>query len=390
MEVKINKFDYFGRGITKVDEKIVFVNKALPSELVDIKIIKENKKYNEACVEKVIEKSPNRIESICPYYDKCGGCNFLHAKYNIEKEFKINKAIELLGRCDNFYETKDLNYRNKVVLHVHNGKLGLYEESSNTLVNIDYCYLLNDNINKVIKDLQRQDLSNVEKIVIKSNLNKLLLHIYGSINDIDNLSYVDTIICNNKVVKGNGYLEEEIINKKFKITTEAFFQVNKEGLLNIYSVINKFIENKSINKALDLYSGISLWSILISDKVKELISVEINKEACENAKDNLKKNNISNIQVINGDVKDYIDSFKNLDLVIIDPPRSGLDKKTREYLKKINSNYLIYISCDMHTLKRDLDELKEIYEITEIDLVDMFKRTYHCESIVILERKQAF
>ena len=130
-----------------------------------------------------------------------------------------------------------------------------------------------------------------------------------------------------------------------------------------------------------------MWSILIRDKVKELYSVEINKEACENAKDNLKKNNISNIKVINGDVKDYIDSFKNLDLVIVDPPRSGLDKKTREYLKKINSKYLIYISCDMHTLKRDLDELKDIYEITEIDLVDMFKRTYHCEVVTILERK---
>ena len=152
MEVKINKFDYFGRGISRVNDKVVFVKRSLPDEIIDIKITKENKKYDEAKINKIVISSPNRIESICPFYDKCGGCDFLHTNYETEKEFKINKAIELLGKCDNFYETKELNYRNKVVLHVNNGKIGLYEEKSNTLININYCFLLNDNINKVIKD----------------------------------------------------------------------------------------------------------------------------------------------------------------------------------------------------------------------------------------------
>ena len=386
MEVKINKFDHFGRGIAKVNNKVIFVNRALPDEIVDIKIVKENKKYSEAIVNKVIKASPNRIEAVCPFYDKCGGCNFLHVNYDTEKEFKINKAIELLGRCDNFYETSNLNYRNKVVLHVKDSKLGLYEESSNNLVNIDYCYLLSDMINKVIADLSKNDLSKLERIIIKTHQDKILVNFFGEINGI-NLPYVDSIICNNKVLKGNGYLEEVIDDKAFKITSDAFFQVNKEGLLNIYSVINKFLDNKKINRALDLYSGISLWSILISDKVDELISVEINKEACQNAIDNLKKNSISNIKVINGDVKDYIDGFNNVDLVIIDPPRSGLDRKTRDYLKKINSKYIIYISCNMQTLKRDLDELNGIYNIEEVNLVDMFKRTYHVESVCLLSRK---
>lgn len=387
MEVKINKFDYFGRGITRVCDKVTFVNRSLPNEVVDIKIVKDNKKYSEAIVNKVIEASPNRIESICPFYDKCGGCTFLHVNYDTEKEFKINKAIELLGKCDNFYETNNLNYRNKVVLHVKDGKLGLYEENSNNLVNIDYCYLLDDMINKVISDLNKIDLSKIERIIVKAHHNKLLIHFFGDIDNIEKLSYVDTIICNDKVLKGNGYLEEIIDNKVFKVTSEAFFQVNKEGLLNIYKVINKYLENKRINRALDLYSGISLWSILISDKVDELVSVEINKEACQNAVDNLVKNSITNIKIINGDVKDYIDSFRNIDLVIIDPPRSGLDKKTREYLMKINSRFIIYISCDMQTLKRDLNELKNNYEVEQINLVDMFKRTYHCEVVTILERR---
>ena len=282
-----------------------------------------------------------------------------------------------------------MNYRNKVTLHVKDNKIGYYEEKSNSLVEIKYCYLLNDNINKVIGDLNNCNLNKVNKIIIKTHKNKILVNFFGEINKdiINKLSYVDTIISNNKIVKGNGYLEEEINGKVFKITSEAFFQVNNEGLLNILDIINNFLDNKKINNALDLYSGISLWGILISDKVNNVTSIEINREACSNAKDGLIKNNITNVKIINGDVKDYIDKFKNIDLVLIDPPRSGLDKKTRDYLKIINSQYIIYISCDMISLKRDLEELKELYIIKEINLVDMFKRTYHCESIVILERK---
>ena len=136
-----------------------------------------------------------------------------------------------------------------------------------------------------------------------------------------------------------------------------------------------------------MYSGTSLWGILISDYVKKVTSVEINKESCNNALINIQRNEIDNIKVINGKVEDYIDTFKSIDLVIIDPPRSGIDKKTREYLKIINSKYIIYISCDMFTLKRDLEDLKEIYEIKDISLVDMFKRTYHVETVCLLCRK---
>ena len=389
MELKISKFDYFGRGIGRINDKVVFVSKALPNEIINIKLIKEKSKFSEGIVSNIIKSSDNRIEAICPYYNKCGGCTFLHTTYDVEKDFKINKAIELLGRCDNFYETNNLNYRNKVTLHVKDNKIGYYEEKSNSLVEIKYCYLLNDNINKVIDDLVNCNLNKVNKIIIKTHKNKILVNFFGEINKdiINKLSYVDTIISDNKIVKGNGYLEEEINGKKFKITSEAFFQVNNEGLLNILDIINNFLNNKKINNVLDLYSGISLWGILISDKVSNVTSIEINKEACQNAKDGLIKNNITNVTVINGDVKDYIDKFKDIDLVLIDPPRSGLDKKTRDYLKIINSQYIIYISCDMISLKRDLEELKELYIIKEIDLVDMFKRTYHVESVCLLSRK---
>ena len=160
------------------------------------------------------------------------------------------------------------------------------------------------------------------------------------------------------------------------------------GLENINKIVQSYLINKNIKKVLDLYSGTGLWGILISDNVKNITAIEINKEACDNAKDNLLKNNISNVKIINGDVKDFIDNFKDIDLVITDPPRSGLDKKTIEYLKKIKSKYFIYISCDMLTLKRDLNDLEDIYQIEAINLVDMFKRTYHVETVCLLSLKE--
>ena len=391
MEVSINKFDHFGRCLGKLNDKVIFIDKALPEEIVDIEITNEKKNYQEGKIVKIIKESDSRVKPICPLFNKCGGCNFLHTTYETEKNFKLEKGIELLGKVDNFYETKSLNYRNKVTLHIKNNKIGLYQENSNNIIEIDYCYLLDNTINKVIKDLSKIDFNNYEatRVIIKANNNKTLLDIDSNIDNdfLNTFNYVDTIISNKKVVKGKGFIEEIIDNKVFKITREAFFQVNKAGLENINKIISDFLKNKKINNVLDLYSGTSLWGILVSDKVKEVTSIEINKEACLNAHDNLQKNNINNVKVINGDVANYIDKFKDIDLVIIDPPRSGLDKKTREYLKRINSKYIIYVSCDMQTLKRDLYELNETYKTNSINLVDMFRGTYHCESITILERK---
>ncbi len=159
MEVEVLKFDHFGRGIAKFNNKIVFVHKALPNEIVDIKIIKEKSKFAEAEIIDIIKASPFRIASKCPYYKECGGCNFLHTDYNLEKEFKKNKCLELLGQCNHFYETTNLGYRNKCTLHVKNNKVGYYKENTHDLISVHSCLLLDQKINNVIADLQKIDLS---------------------------------------------------------------------------------------------------------------------------------------------------------------------------------------------------------------------------------------
>ena len=290
MEVKIEKLDNFGNGITHIDNKIVFVKRALPSEVVDIEIYKEKKDIAFAKIINIIEPSKDRKKPICPYYDRCGGCDFLHITDEVEKEFKINKAKYLFNRCDNYYETENLNYRNKIVLHSKNGRYGLYQEETNDLVEIDYCYIVDNKINEIIKSLKKDNIWGDFDITIRNFDGDILLFLDGEINNIcfyDTTKIVKTIIVNKQVIVGKGYVYFYINDYKIRLGARSFFQVNLEGLNNIYKIIKKFLEKKEFSHALDLYSGVSLWSILFNKEIKEIDSIEVNEEACLNAKDNI-------------------------------------------------------------------------------------------------------
>ena len=173
-----------------------------------------------------------------------------------------------------------------------------------------------------------------------------------------------------------------------EINVRDFIQKNYTPYTGDDSFLSGISEktSKLWNKVLDLYSGTSVLGIIMSKYAKEVISIEENKYASLDAKENLKLNNITNLEVINSKVEDYIENFLDIDLVLVDPARSGLDKKSINYLKKLKSKYLIYISCEMISLKRDLESLKEIYNIKNIYLVDMFPRTNKVETIMIMER----
>lgn len=392
MQIKIDDFDDLGNGLGKIDNKVCFVNKGLPNEVLDIEITKNTKSYINAKINEIIVPSKERLKPICPFYDICGGCNFLHATKELENEFKIQKGKKFLGSINKLYETAELNYRNKVIFHVKNGEIGFYKTNTNQLIKITYCYLLDDQINKILELFNKHvDNNFTGEILIRVNsLKETLVSITGNYqytNILINSNLINNLVYNSKVLKGNNYFLEYINNYKFKVSYLSFFQVNRHGLESIIDILNNFLKNKNINIALDLYSGTSVLGIIMARYVKKVISVEEVKVATLDALENKKLNKINNLEVINGKVEDYIDTFKNIDLVVVDPARRGLDKKTINYLKIIKSNYLIYIACKMDSLKRDLYDLKEIYDVVSINLVDMFPRTNHVESVCVLKRR---
>ena len=389
MRVKIDKFDDLGSGITRIDNKVCFVEKGIPNEELDIKITSNKKDYSKGVIENIITKSEDRINPICKYYNNCSGCQFLHLSNTKEQEFKTLKAINYFNTCDNFYKTTDYNYRNKVTIHVKNGVIGYYKENTHDIININYCYLVNEKINLVIEILNNNIDNNFngEVIIRENNNQEILLVINGNykyLNNLLNNSLINNLIYNNKVLKGNDYFIENILNYKFKVHYNSFFQVNRLGLEKIINILDNTLKDKNLNIVLDLYSGTSVLGIIISKYAKKVISIEENKYATSDALINLKLNNINNLEVINSKVEDYIDNFYDVDLILVDPARRGLDSKTISYLNKIKSKYLIYISCEMISLKRDLKELEKVYKKDKVYLVDMFPKTNKVETIMLL------
>ena len=391
MKCKIIDYDDLGSGITRIDNKVCFVSKALPEEIVDIEIIRENKKYSHAKILSFYEKSKKRVEPVCKFYDNCGGCNFLHVTKEEENKFKKNKCKRYFQKLDEFILTDEYYYRNKVVLHVKNGQLGFYKEKTNELVPINYCYLLSKRINETLAIFNKYyDLNFQGQVIIRENYNKeILLAISGNYSYIKNIldEDIDNIVYNDKALKGNNYFWEQINNYRFKVHYQSFFQVNRKGLIAIYQILEKFLQDKKFNLVLDLYSGTSVLGIFLSKYSQKVISIEENQFACSDAKENIKENHINNLEIIEGKVENYIEKFTNIDLIVVDPTRFGLDKKTITILNKIKPKYISYIACGIDALKRDLNYLKNIYKLEKISVVDMFPRTNHVETVCLLSRK---
>lgn len=397
--MKIEKLDYYGRGIGRINSKITFVENALKDEIVDIEILKESKKYNEAIVKSYNTKSKSRVTPKCKYYNICGGCNISHLKEEEQEGFKDSKINELLNRnlniecLDKIEYSKFYNYRNKIVLHIKEDKLGLYKNKSNELIEIDECLLVDDKINNVIKILKKiiKNEKNLKKATIKlGNItNEVMLILEGKIKDYSELlNKVDVLIINDKVVSKKDYIISIIGNKKYKISKNSFFQVNQAITEKIYNEIRSNIEKINPKNVLDLYCGTGTIGIYIADLVKNVIGIEVIKDAVLDANFNKELNDIDNISFILGKVEDKIKDIKdNIDLIIVDPPRSGLDKKVIPVINKLKAKNIIYVSCNPITLVRDLKLLKDNYNIEYIKPYDMFPNTYHCETICVLERR---
>ena len=406
-KIEIEKLDHQGRGIGKLNDKVIFVNNALPNEEVNIEITLEKKKYYEGKVVEIIKKSKDRIESICPYFYECGGCDLLHISYDNQLKFKQNKVIDILtkySKIENIEnKIKDIipsknifNYRNKVTFQVKED-VGFYKRKTYDLIPISKCLLITDTMNEVLNIIRDSlDLSNIDKVIIKDMGNcQVMLTIY-----LHNNKEIDKIIemFESKVQSLNIFIQNKLyktINKSniiarldnfnFLVSSEAFFQVNLGQTVNLYNKVLEYCELKQDDLVLDLYCGTGTIGIFLTPYSKKVLGIEINSEAIKNANENKKINNISNIEFMVGDTKELIKKVKfKPNVIVVDPPRSGLDKSVIEDIIKLKPERLVYVSCDAITLARDLSLLNEKYEVLEVTPVDMFPNTNHVENVVKL------
>jgi len=382
-KVEIIDEDNIGNGICKIDNFAVFVKGALKGEIIDIIITSVKKRYATAKINRIIYPSNYRVIPRCKYYNSCGGCAFLHTNYDNEQIIK-QRYLEKLFNTKVYYlkSNNEFNYRNKVTLHVKDNKLGLYNENTHDICEINSCLLLHPLINAKIEEIKRFDLKNISEIMIRCINNKIMISITSKNNNV-NIKNIkcDSLYINKKHIKGEEYLIDEINGYKFSIYPESFYQVNREGMQNIYNLVYDYIDNTS--SLLDLYCGTGTIGIWINKKADKITGVEINKSAINNAKINKELNNIQNIEFICNDAGNINKEFET---IIVDPPRNGLANEVVYYLNGSKAKTIIYISCNPNTLKRDLDNLNS-YELKELSACDMFPKTKHVECIAVLERK---
>ena len=387
-EVIINDEDDIGNGITRIDNFVVFVPYALKDEKIKVKIIKLNKRFATGKIEEIIIKSDRRECVKCKSFNECGGCSFLHLSFLEEKKKKISFINKLFNtNIKEILTNNEYNYRNKATFHVKDRKIGYYSENTNDLVEFDNCLLLDDRINKIYNTLKNMNLSDITEVVVRTSKKNIMVIFKGekenfSIEELINKINIDSIYLNDKLIYGNAYIIEELSNVKYSIYPNAFFQVNTENMKIMYDKVKEYAGRG--DKLLDLYCGTGTIGIYLKDNFREVTGIEVNKEAILNANINRGLNNLTGINFICGYAS--IAKNNNYDVIVVDPPRSGLSKKVIDFLNKSNAKTIVYVSCNPKTLKRDLDLLSE-YKMKKLECINMFNKTKHCEVITALDRK---
>ena len=444
VEIIDNGFE--GEGIAKINDFTIFVPNAIKGEKVKILIVKVLKSYGYGKIIDLLEKSIDRVKSDCDTYKRCGGCSLRHIKYEKTLEMKQNAVQSLVNKfLKNKIEVqKTLGmenpyyYRNKAQYPVgknSEGKaqIGVFANRTHEIIPIQECYIQNKKSQEVAKfviefinannisvynEKTRKGLVRhiVTKVGVKTNEIMCVLVINGKeipkekelVTEVTKkFPEVKTIVKNintqntnvvmgkeNIVIYGSGYIKDQLGKYIFKISPHSFYQVNPIQAENLYNIGVQAANISKNDIVFDLYCGIGTISLFMAQYAKKVYGIEIVEQAIQDAKENTKINNIENAEFIAGDVENVLDDLIKIkkvipDVIMIDPPRKGMDNKSVENILNIKPKKLVYISCNPATLVRDLAKFEEEYEVKTIKPVDMFPFTSHVECVSVLKLKES-
>ncbi len=413
----INGISHDGRGVTRLNGKVVFVPRALPGEEVDVEIVEDKKNFAQGRMLSLISASPERADAPCRYYGVCGGCDYQHASYPLQLELKtavVQQTLRRLGGLD--IETADCiaspkpwRYRNKVTWHAaHNGRewrMGYYQSLNKQILPVRDCPLISESMQSlsemaasVLKFLP-ESLSPLEIVIRESNLSKkLMLIAFGSGIGKYRKRFEETLgegaalisVENNRVTAGPGdaHLLEKLGGIKFRLSPLTFFQVNHGQAEKLVDLVRGVLDLQGGEEILDAYCGAGTLALNLTAGLKRVIGVESFAGAIEDAQQNAVINEISNCRFISGSSEEILPTFtQRFDAVILDPPRSGCHPKVIESIGRQKIRRVVYVSCEPSTLARDLAAFKQVgYRASFVQPLDMFPQTRHVETVVLITR----
>ena len=444
-EALISDYTAEGQGVAKIDGCAVFIPNAVFGEKCRIRIEKVGKTWASGKIVEILERSPHRINRACPVAKKCGGCAFQHITYEEETRLKAQRVRDCLNRIggENLEEIPILSapttecYRNKAQYPVsaQNGRAyaGFFQAGTHQVIENDRCLLLPEEMDAV-KDtvIAYMNRFHVPAYDEKSHTG-LVRHIYvrrGAVSkqvlvclvvngnsipqahrlvaELKKIPGFTTLVLSVNKEKGNtilgsefiplfgpGYIEDTLCGLHFRLSARSFYQVNHHQAQRLYEAAIAQAEITKEDTVLDLYCGVGTITLCMAKAAGQVLGVEVIPQAVEDARDNARRNGIENARFFCGDAGqaalELEQSGIRADVVVVDPPRKGLNGDTIEALSRFAPRRIVYVSCDPATLARDVALLKERgYRVKNAMAADLFPRCAHVETVVLLSRKDVY
>lgn len=424
MQILIKKIVYPGRSLADKDGKVVFTDEGLPGEVVEVEPVGEKASYIEARTVGIIEPSARRVEPRCGHFKACSP--WQNMEYALQLEIKGAQIREIfsrelkieLDRLEVVPSPKVWGYRNRAKFHIlrqDNGPFAAYHKpgSEAAFVRMERCELVPDEMNRllgaVIGGIGKSDLRGVTDVEIRRSTaeDRMLISLsvgsgadleavreaFGGLrNEFSLAGIVGLINDRNKTSEvpllGKSFIEETVAGTRFRIGAQSFFQVNVEQLAAVAGEMRHVAAAAGEPRIADLYCGIGTFGVLLAPGAKEVFGVESEDANIRFLKKNLTQNGVGNYAVCEGSSEEWIGEIldRSIDLVILDPPRKGMEPGLARALAEDPVQTLIYLSCNPATLARDLKTLLGAYELAEVKVFDFFPHTPHIETLILLNR----
>lgn len=414
-----------GAAIARSNGAVVFVPGAADGDLCDVEISEGGKNFLTGRMTSLLSPSPFRCEPECEVYAQCGGCTLRHITYEHELEVKVRSVEQAFRKNGMKVKVSEIRgtdpegYRNKVIFHNADGRLVYYSEGSRTPIYPETggCALIPREFDEIrlfcekyfsyggldlSLGLRRGDMGAIALTVISSHGNVQHNDLRSFAADVSerfasivsiHLAYGDPGApgCRFEKISGADSLAITVGEVVFRIAPAAFFQVNVQGAAILCEEVRALYDLRDSGRYADLYCGAGMFALTLAKACPgaNIVGIEINPAAIKSAKANAEANGIDGVRFFAGDAAAFPKELEGVDGVVVDPPRAGLSRKARELLMRYAPERIVYVSCNPETLARDCAALRDRYTVADVRCVDMFPRTGHVETVVLLSREKA-
>ena len=405
-DITIEKLVHEGMGLARHEGKVVFVPFSVPGDHLSVRAVEEKKTFTRANIVQILKPGNGRVKPVCPYFERCGGCQLQQLEYPRQVEGKRQILEEIMHH--RFPEARNLAvtmsacaqpyaYRSRARMQIRGfgtkSVVGFFRYRSHTVEDIERCPLFRESLNEALSSLRQF------KVKVDTDASPQEMDIACSEEEDTWASArvgaaadegITTLLGTRR--REEVILRRKVLDSSYSVTASVFFQANDFMVPELASLVLELAKNRGCNSAIDLFAGVGLFSLPLTGFFEKVIAVESSATAGRLCAANASAAGLSNIQTVCADASSWMKSagtsgLPGFDLIVLDPPRTGAGAEAMEQISELAPETVIYVSCDPQTLVRDIAIISpQHYRIDFIQGLDMFPQTYHFETVVRLVR----